>query len=567
MDLIKELKSLVSVVELKDIVNTENLNADKIKENVKKKFENTKEGLENLKLDNVKTWITYGDTEVGKLYNGKMTNRRREWRGVKSTLIDFKGWCGIWKDMLAFSAGSPRIPLGFLEYRWMASYLTVPSFVDRNTIGLRGPQLEIAHLHFRKVLKAGEDNITTLIKNDQKLGASVEASKKIVLFDEMMMIQIMCGFPNLIGLPYQLMPVFLLSEIDQLSCTYYIDAIESFGLPSETCPVPTSEAGAAVVDAYPKVGCCFISSSMPCDGSIMASSYQSRRFKVPTFHLTLPVRFKDGDTDKVAAQEIKNCIKFIEEQTGEKFDWDAYFTCMKRWNKETAMELEKWDINKTDYPQITGPSYELFRKYSYQMEGARDPEWYDLYCKVNKIMHEAYEKKTMCSRGMNYRAITWSCPAHYYANFSVWAEACWGINVVIDMENMNYTEFMSEDDPEQAYLDLAKLYERMTMRKHTNGGYANTLDELWRVVEEFNIDLVFMYQHVACKTMAGLQGLFDEQARERGVKLIWIEHDLMDPRTVSRRSMRDKVNSYMINVMRAEPVDASLMDYDDADTW
>ena len=37
----------------------------------------------------------------------------------------------------------------------------------------------------------------------------------------------------------------------------------------------------------------------------------------------------------------------------------------------------------------------------------------------------------------------------------------------------------------------------------------------------------------------------------------------MDPRTVSRRTMRDKVSEYMRTVMRAEPVDLSLVDFDD----
>ena len=37
----------------------------------------------------------------------------------------------------------------------------------------------------------------------------------------------------------------------------------------------------------------------------------------------------------------------------------------------------------------------------------------------------------------------------------------------------------------------------------------------------------------------------------------------MDPRTVSRRTMRDKVNEYMRTVMRAEPVDTSLVEFED----
>ena len=37
----------------------------------------------------------------------------------------------------------------------------------------------------------------------------------------MTMGQIMAGFPDLLGIPHQLLPVFLVSEIDQLTCYLY----------------------------------------------------------------------------------------------------------------------------------------------------------------------------------------------------------------------------------------------------------------------------------------------------------------------------------------------------------
>ena len=76
------------------------------------------------------------------------------------------------------------------------------------------------------------------------------------------------------------------------------------------------------------------------------------------------------------------------------------------------------------------------------------------------------------------------------------------------------------------------------MRRHTNGGHDHVLGELWRQLKAFNADIAILYQHVSCKTMAGLMGLFDDQARENNVHLIWVEHDLMDPRTISRKDMR-----------------------------
>ena len=126
---------------------------------------------------------------------------------------------------------------------------------------------------------------------------------------------------------------------------------------------------------------------------------------------------------------------------------------------------------------------------------------------------------------------------------------------------------LNTTDKEEAINDLCRLYERMVMRRHTNGGHDHVLGELWRQCENFNANVVIMYQHVCCKTMAGLQGLFDDQARELGIHLIWVEHDLMDPRTVSRKDMRGRVNNYMVNVMHAEPVDATLIDIDDEVTW
>ena len=184
--------------------------------------------------------------------------------------------------------------------------------------------------------------------------------------------------------------------------------------------------------------------------------------------------------------------------------------------------------------------------------------------KVNKLLMESYERREEAWVGkMRYRGIVWSCPAHYYANFSNWLANCWGINVLVEMESLNFTKPLETEDKEEALRDLARLYERMVMRRHTNGGYQHVVDELWRQCEAWNANFIIMYQNVACKNMATVQGILDEQGRERGYHMIWIEHDLMDPRTVSRKTMREKVNEYMRTVMRAEPLDPTLCDFDD----
>ncbi len=518
-----------------------------------------------------KDLLLNGEKQLGKLYrSGKMATVRREWRGLKDTGVDFYEWCRMWGMLLA-TFSKDLIPAlgGAVHYRWMISYFCCHSFMDKNTLGLRGKALKMHHELIYAIFRYVAENLVLLMKGDEKVGNSIDLSKKVVLLDEMTMAQIMAGFPDLVGIPYQLMPVFLLSEIDQLACEPYIDAVESYGLPSDTCPVPTSECGACVVDALPHLGACFISSSMPCDGSVMASSYTSRRFKdLPTFHLAFPVRYEDESIIDNAVKDIKACIKFIEDQTGAKWNWDAYFAAMKRFNEETKYELRKWEVNQTPYPQLIGPCYELFRKWNYEMDGGIDPRILKTFNKVDRLMMQAYENREEPWRGkMRHRAIVWSVPAHYYANFSNWLANCWGINVLVEMESLNFTKPLETEDKEEALRDMARLYERMVMRRHTNGGYDHVLTELWRQVEAWKPDIVIMYQHVSCKNMSTLNGLFEDQARERGVRLIWIEHDLMDPRTVSRKDMRSKVNEYMRTVMREEPLDPSLVDFEDDASW
>ena len=516
---------------------------------------------------NKKDVILNGERRLGRLYRkGAMATVRREWRGIKDTAYDFYEWARMWA-MLLMTFSKDLIPAmnSALHYRWMISYFCCHGFMDKNIMGLRGSNLRMSHILIYDIFRYVAENLVFLSKADRKNGNSTELNKMLVTFDEMTMGQIMAGFPDLLGIPHQLLPVFLVSEIDQLTCVPYIDAVESFGLPADCCPVPSSECGALVIDALPDMGSGFISSSMPCDGSTMASSYFSRRFpNTPVFHLCFPVRYEDETVLQSAAEDIKACIKFIEDQTGAKWNWDAYFSAMKRFNLETSYELQKWEINKTPYPQLLGPVYELFRKWNYEMDGGIDPRVIGTCEKVNKILLEAYEKREEAWPGkMKYRAIVWSCPAHYYANFSNWAANCWGINVLVEMESLNFTKPLETEDKEEALRDLARLYERMVMRRHTNGGYHNVVTELWRQCEDWNAKLIIMYQNVACKNMATVQGLLDDQGRERGYDLIWIEHDLMDPRTVSRRTMRDKVNEYMRTVMNAEPIDPSLVEFED----
>ena len=141
-----------------------------------------------------------GEKHLGTLYRkGDMATVRREWRGVESTLIDFSGWLKVWGMLLAtFSKDLiPALNTTFW-YRWMISYMCCVSFMDKNTMGQRGNALKMSHLMTYDIFRYVAENLVFLAKCDEKNGNSRELNKKVVLFDEMTMGQLMAGFPDLL---------------------------------------------------------------------------------------------------------------------------------------------------------------------------------------------------------------------------------------------------------------------------------------------------------------------------------------------------------------------------------
>ena len=191
--------------------------------------------------------------------------------------------------------------------------------------------------------------------------------------------------------------------------------------------------------------------------------------------------------------------------------------------------------------------------------------------KISKMVEEAYKNKTLVAKEYRHRAIVWGVQSQYFFEMLNWLTNCWGIIPLTDMLSMVNDKMIADTDTpenrEQAIYDIAWLTENMIMRNRTHGGYRVLLDELWECCQQFNADIVILWEHMGCKALTGLHGQFEEQARRLGIHLIWVTHDLCDPRIMSRQGIRDQTNRYMRTVFREEPLDPSLECLQDEMSW
>ena len=319
-----------------------------------------------------------GSEKLGSFYTDGKVRSRREWRGVADTFYDYTRWLHIMGVLTKFIV-KPRNIKAFFRYRWMANYLASPMMVDRHMQGLRGAQLRIAHTEFDLVLEDVAKLLDNLFRGDRRIGNDEELSKKVVLMDENEMTAVMMGFPNLKCLSRETPAVYVSVLLNQFAACHYIDVAQEFGLSGDVCPMPEAEAGVSIDDDFPVLGACAIQCNTTCDGSLMGNGVISKRLEledqIPCFQLAAPLRHREDDVQEYAAQEIRNAIKFIEEHTGEKWDWDYYFTCAKRVNESTRHRMDWLDMNKTDYPQVFGsPGSRLSVPFSHRfLQAVRPP--------------------------------------------------------------------------------------------------------------------------------------------------------------------------------------------------
>ncbi len=488
----------------------------------------------------------------------------REWRGVKDTMVDYVAWLNNLLAMAKMVASAP-IPClkGFWEYRWMGSYLGTFMFIDRLFEGYRGYELKIAHLNMHAIVQSLTGKIALVLANDKRLGGG-PLSDVMVPMDEVLPPLFMKGFKDLIPIPLQTLPEFIICDVDQHIEPYYIDVAESYGLPADVCSRCAAETGVAIDDAFPIIGKAFVTTNMPCNASECTSMFQRRRVNLPDFPVTLAMIHNEPGAHPYSTQMLKDAIAFVEKEYGVKYDWNELFKYAELMNEQNTIELEKWDYFKTPYSPLVGIAETLYRLYAWASVNGQDPYFNKVDRKVIKIMRKAYEEKYEPFAGKTrHRAFLWGPSAVYYTDFPTWTQNCWGINIVLNMDSTMGHNMISTTDPEQAIKDLALFSEKATMRHHAVGGWEN-VNAIWEWAKNFNCDMVLFNDNIACKGMLGVHAVMEEQARDLGFHFIFIEHDLEDCRTVSRQDMRNCINNYMSVVLNEKPLDPTIVEFDDS---
>ena len=519
------------------------------------------------------------ERRLGDLYVGDTgLYKHREWRCVKDTIYYFNmiwlyNYAHMVTDIMKYGEGGPKSVVDFtkgtLRYRWMGqTYLTVMHWFDRGLEGMRGEALRASAWHYRGMVSETIRQFQRMFASDKHLngGKENELWKKNIAHNETVGASFFYPFyDQLEEVPLEMITYFVSVHVNSKTVLRYIDAAQSIGLPGDPCPMCQAEYGLFVDDDYPDFSPVMVTTNEACDGSVATSIIQDWFLNRPLYALPQPMRYDDPLVQKNHQKEIEQAWKFIEDQFGVKFNWDEYVKHAKAYNELTEFEWEKWDVAaNTPYYPINGVAQALYRIYYGQI--GDKPIWHEIDAHVKKIMNKTVKNKIETFPKTRHRAIAWSCAPLYYSNWCTWAYNCWGINCVINMDSLMFDQYLRTDTYEHALEDLSWMNEKAPMRAMAVGGQEHILS-LFDYMERFNCDMVIMYDQLQCKGMQGIHGIFEDEFRKRNIHAIWVPHALPDKRTVSRKEIRKIISDYMTTVMHEEPLDPTLVDFDDDKSW
>lgn len=354
---------------------------------------------------------------------------------------------------------------------------------------------------------------------------------------------------------------------DQRGPIKYLDKCEEAGVAIDTCSFPKMQAGAALDGQYFDGFACAVFSNIACDSAMASYALIEEKLNIPTFRLDQPYQFKTEQGITAFKEELYEMIDFIHDTTGAEMDWDLLAKIVKNLNYLQELDLERFELNASTCPPFDAS----------MMIGQHIVARHSAYAGLEEVItamenqlefaRDAYARGESAYPNMKYRAILWNPPPGVYTDFHVWAERCWGIGILTDMETYGFTGFIDESSNDSMLYGLSEKELWGPMSHHTRGPMDNFFGTLWKAVEQYRPDLVIVADHVGCHPVTTIHGLLKEECQRKNVPLCIMNQDLADIRVVSKQGMRDQINDFMFNVMNAEPLDPSLLSFDDSEEW
>lgn len=419
-------------------------------------------------------------------FDNTYPRKMRKWRGVRDTAYDYSRWLMLCALISTFFLRAPsRRIKGLMKYPGVASALALPLFVEREVGDARGAQLRAAQTLCELVVRRALFLLSALLDADTSLGGKAALSKRIVCLDALVPGELMAGFPALVSLPVCSAPDFLSAVAEQL-----VPGAASLGKVS-----------------LPAVGGCFVACAPPCGAQ--TDAYRDVCLTLPTYELDLsPAR---GESPGAA---LLGCIRFIEQQTGETFDWDAFVSRLSSRGALDGAPNEPWAFASAQSAQTAEIVARESALYLMRLHGGADARYTRALERLHRTRQEACCAHISRSRDTRRRALLCYCAAN---PLSAAEREKYSRSAIFVAESAPHA---LTDAPADASAQGALNALAVGCLCHGALDTQTAVQTLIRDARAHNAELIILCTHSPCPALSSLAAALSRAAAECGLEFV-----------------------------------------------
>jgi benzoyl-CoA reductase/2-hydroxyglutaryl-CoA dehydratase subunit BcrC/BadD/HgdB len=313
----------------------------------------------------------------------------------------------------------------------------------------------------------------------------------------------------------------------------------AYGVPPETC-----SSHRALIPMFQKAELpalsLVVSTNAVCDHAYKSGEALSRMFNCPSFFIDRPY-YRNEKAETYLIQQLRNLVKFLEEVTGYKMDYDRFSHTIEIADKTLRTLAEIYQLRKSVPSPIHNRDY--FKPVLLEWNCSGTEEFLRYLQQYLEEIREKVAKGTGAAQEEKYRILFLYLGPYFDMDILDWMEEEHGAMVVMDaLSTWSFNEPM---DPRQPIESLAKkLYYRAVARQFL-GPLNPFIEETLRDAHEFKADGAIFFGNIGCNQgCTTSRPLRDALQKQLNLPTLIIDVDNIDPTFSPAEEVKEKLEGF-----------------------
>jgi len=321
-------------------------------------------------------------------------------------------------------------------------------------------------------------------------------------------------------------------------CDDILSAGKELGLASEICTPHRGLAGAFASGVLPRPDV-MLWSNLICDNTAKSGELLMEINHCPGFFLDHPFQHSEDEMQYLVG-ELDDMIHFLEEQSGQKMDWDRLAETVALIDRQIELFREICDLRKATPSPFHSQGFLELLTIDYLFPG--QPEAIDY---LETLRQELAEKVSVGQGAVSderFRLMSFFIPPMYLMGFLERISQEFGAVSVTEPFFTYWGEGrLDPGRPLESVAEKSYMIPEMRMYGPLDD---RALKSIVGCAEQYKIDGAVYYADIGCRHSCAMVKLFKDILNDIDVPVLTLDCDVVDPTITSEEEMREKLERF-----------------------